>query len=34
LGTAKLAAEIGGMIYGITGVQMTGILEKEVLDLS
>jgi hypothetical protein len=34
LGTAKLAAEIGGMVYGITGVQMKGILEKEVLDLS
>ena len=34
LGTAKLAAEIGGMVYAITNVQMKGILEKEVLDLS
>jgi hypothetical protein len=34
LGTAKLAAEIGGMVYAITSVQMKGILEKEVLELS
>ena len=34
LGTAKVAAEIGGMAYGITNVEMKGILEKEVLDLS
>jgi hypothetical protein len=34
LGTAELAAEIGGMVYFISNVQMKGILEKEVLDLS
>jgi hypothetical protein len=34
LGTAKLAAEIGGMIYRVTNVKMKGLLEKEVLDLS
>lgn len=34
LGTAKIAAEIGGMVYGITKVEMKGLLEKEVLDLS
>ena len=34
MGTLKLAAEIGGMVYRIIDVQMKGLLEKEVLDLS
>lgn len=33
LGALKLSAEIGAMVYGITGHKMIGVLEKEVLDL-